>query len=188
MQTETLAEQLVAGDLSGIEALFLEAGSQPPWVRIDPMVGRIGDSRLEVLFNYWVGLPRDRDGCPMTTHLDPIDISSVLPVVMLLKVVDEGRDFQYEIYGEEIAARLGTNLLGRCTSQVPTASYIARFFVAVYMASMRLRRPILTEHMPPPKVSVTAWRRLILPFVNDTGEVVRLLVGNVPGEWRRPEA
>ena len=35
---------VISGDFSGVEEMFLAVGSQAPWIRIDPLAGRIGDS------------------------------------------------------------------------------------------------------------------------------------------------
>ncbi|CAN0605169.1 unnamed protein product, partial [Ectocarpus sp. 12 AP-2014] len=75
---------------------------------------------------------------------------------------------------------------GKLISQTPWQGVVMDFFYAVYRAVLIRPEPLYTEHEPPAEVGVKLWHRLMLPLVDDGGKVIRVLVGNVPGEWRKP--
>ena len=50
---------------------------------------------------------------------------------------------------------------------------------AGYRAVFQRRAALFTEHNSPPWVAAEAWRRLILPLCDETGNCIRFLVGNM---------
>jgi hypothetical protein len=162
-----------------------------PIVRFRPTADQVEEQTLATLHGYWERLMEEaRLGgadLPGVQLFDPLEISRTLTYVMMIDVLEEGLDFQYRVYGREIAERFGRDLTGMKVSEVPIEPRITAFFQAVYRASIARREAVFTEHAPPPSVSVTKWRRLILPFTDAHGMVVRFVVGNIPGTWRRPD-
>lgn len=57
---------------------------------------------------YWL-IKRGTRAFPARTDIRPADIKSVLPNVILAKVLDGGGDFQFRIVGEAVAAAHGLN-------------------------------------------------------------------------------
>jgi hypothetical protein len=182
---DRITEELARGETAGIDALFLARGAPKPLVLPRPEEADLKESRLVDLYRYWRALPTV-DGVPRADMVDPIDVASTLRIVMLLEVVERGRDFRYLIYGQEIAERFGENMRGRLTSEMPVPANVSALFIGGYRAVLGTRAPLLTEHAAPPTVSVTQWRRLILPLAGPDGEVIQILVGNLPGTWRKP--
>lgn len=180
-----VATEIRNGGSASLDAMFQAWGAPNPLIVFDPDEADMRESRLVTLLRYWHDMPRIK-GLPDHSALDPIDITSTLGIVMLLEVLPEGDDFRYLIYGEEIAERFGRNMVGKRTSDIPTQASVTTLFLACYRVAIDTRRPILTEHSAPPKVSATTWRRLVLPLAGPTGAVERFLVGNIPGVWRKP--
>ena len=171
-----------------VERCFRGQNAPAPTVRFAPGAGTLGDTTLEILLAYWTQLCDGRDAgaqdLPAQIDFDPLAISVTLPYVMLLDVVEGGADFRYRVYGREIAARFGRDLTGMLLSEAAVHAHIAAFFLAVYRAALSRREAILTEHAPPRTISVTSWRRLILPLAAGDASISRLVVGNIPGTWR----
>lgn len=182
---EKIAGELALSESPTLDGLFDQRGAPRPLLLFDPTIGELGESRLMSLMEYWAELPRI-DDLPAAARLDPVDIASVLAIVMLLEPVHGKNDYRYLVYGEEIAKRFTRNMVGALTSEIPIPANVKALFLGGYLAAIRHRKPLLTEHTAPPTVSVTKWRRLILPLAGPDGTVTRILVGNIPGDWRKP--
>lgn len=179
------AAEIREGRATILNRMFESWGAPDPLIILDPDEADMRESRLVTLLRYWRSLPRNGD-LPHFRELDPIDITATLGIVMLLEVLDEEEDYRYLIYGEEIAERFGRNMVGKRTSDIPTQPSVTTLFLSCYRVVMESRLPILTEHSAPLQVSATTWRRLVLPLAGSDGSVERILVGNLPGAWRKP--
>lgn len=172
------AGDVASDDLTRIRNVFDSHGAlamaltwAPPVAALPPL--------LDDLARYWSSLATGAS-LPHMAQIDPFSMRSALGYVILLDVVEGGRDFRYRLYGSVVAAISGFDLTGRLLSEFPASRYVAEFAVAVDQAVCRRRRPVYTRRMPVGAERVTAWHRLCLPLVDDAGEVVRLLVGTVP--------
>lgn len=75
----------------------------------------IGNSvRLRSAYDYWLGCG-DADRLPGRQHIDPVEIPSLLPDLMLLDW--EGGYYRCRLAGTRIAEHLGQELTGRIFSQ-----------------------------------------------------------------------
>lgn len=178
-----LSSQMVKGDLSGLRALFAEAGLPAPEVIFEPALEALPAEPLRFLLNYWLALPRPH-GLPSVSEIDAFHLRPALGFATVLEVVDRGRDFRYRVFGSKLANRLPFDLTGRLISENPSPA-MAQFFIAVHQAAIARRVPVYSRHVPPRNIEVAFWDRISLPFVDDAGVVQRMLAGNVPGEWRR---
>lgn len=152
-----------------------------------PTPGTLEHEPLRFLMDYWQRL-RGGEDVPHATKIDPVEMRPALGNVMLLDVLDGGADFRYRLYGSKIAERAGFDMTGKRVSEIGTSTAVATFFVYVYQAVLKRREPIYTEHRPPASIQVTKWYRLVLPLADAAGMVNRLLVGNIPGDWRSAQA
>jgi len=66
---------------------------------------------------YWNAL-RGTKRFPSRNDLHPRDVASVLGNMVLIKVIDGGKDFEYRIVGEVQAKAFGYRLQGRRVSQI----------------------------------------------------------------------
>lgn len=181
-----LAAALVASDLELVNQLFEEANSPPPTVLWDAMDIVLEEEDLVAVRDFWRALPRWRGGLPRAETLPISHLPNLSRFIMLVEPVDQCMDVIYRHYGRGIAESFGRDMTGERGSAF--GGMISRFFTACYRASMLLREPIYTEHIPPPDVSVSRWRRLILPLTDDHGEVSLFLAGNIPGPKRNSTA
>jgi hypothetical protein len=176
---ERWAAAITAGDCAEIRQVFAVAGARGPELRWDPPVESLATPQLRFLLRYWNDL-RGIRALPHMRGIDAIELRAALGYINLLEPVDHGRDFRYRVFGTVVAAVSGFDLTGQLASRLKASAYIVEFGLAVFRAVRRRGEPLLTEHGPPATLYTATWHRLVLPFADDHGEVVRLLSGNVP--------
>lgn len=130
------------------------------------------------LYDYWRKAPRDGRVARIGS-IDPADIRGALGYVMILTVVDGGRDFRYSLYGSRIATVSGFDMTGRHLSDLPTTDPIRDFFLSNYRLAVEENIHLYAVNLAPQHITVGEWHRLILPVGTADG-VDRLLVCNVP--------
>ncbi len=79
-------------------------------------VDRIEAEKLRDIYRYWRG--KCREGAfPSRADIDPTEIPALLPHVILVDVVDDGRDFRYRLLGTHIVASVGFEFTGQLVSE-----------------------------------------------------------------------
>ncbi len=165
--------------------MHIDNGVSPPKVVWQPRGRDLKQEQLQFLLAYWKNLS-DGDGRVAADEIDPLNMWPALGFVILVDVVEGGEDFRVRVYGSAIAQSVDVDVTGKLISETPWQGVVMDFFYAVYRAVLIRPEPLYTEHEPPADVGVKLWHRLMLPLVSGDGEVCRVLVGNVPGEWRKP--
>jgi len=184
----TLADDIAeARGLRSLAAYFAENHAPPPRALWNPAEADLPAGPLQFLARFW----RERrvgDSLPPLGIVDPLALKPALGYLMLLDVLDQGWDYRYRIYGSEIASRYGRDLTGRHTSDIVKTAFTGNFYIAGYRAVLARREPLFTISSSPSYVAAVDWWRLSLPLVDGTGAITRILVGNMPGDWRAPTA
>jgi hypothetical protein len=76
--------------------------------------------------HYWQAIKTDR--LPSRHEIDPIDIPDLLPNIMLLDVLESGRDFRYRLAGTAIERNFGASIkdltLGAIVQSFPSVKPI----------------------------------------------------------------
>jgi len=121
---------------------------------------------------------------PQASEISPFDLRPALGYVLLIDVEDDGWDGRFRLYGTKVAEMYGGDMTGRRVSEIDSGNYATQLFRALYRAVTLRRQPVFSHHQPPAHVSVTAWKRLILPLGDADGQVIRFLTVNLPGPWR----
>lgn len=170
---------IAAGETGLLTSVFAEHGAQGPSLTWRPVRDELQPEPLRFLLTHWTRL-RNARPAPRAADIDALEMRPALGYILLLDVVDGGRDFRFRLFGSTIAAASGFDLTGRLMSAHPSTPYIVDFYRATYQAVLRRREPLATVHSPPVAVSTTVWHRLILPLVDADDAVVRLLGGVVP--------
>jgi hypothetical protein len=178
-RVERWSAEIAAGDLRSIDQAFEAHNVTAPRVQWRPTPEQLTTAPLRFLAEYWEGL-RQQERLPHHRQVDALAMRPALGYIMLVDVVDRGRDFRYRLYGSIVARVSGVDLTGHLTSTHHASIYVTEFALASYRACWRLRTPLYTERTPALAERTTLWQRLALPLVDDTGEVVRFLVGSVP--------
>lgn len=158
----------------------------PPLLVWRPEGRQLEQEQLQFLQRYWDGLIGEAPAVA-ASRIDPLEMWPALGFVMLVDVVDDGADFRFRVYGSAIAQSTDFDVTGKLMSEAPLQGVVMDFFYAVYRAILIRPEPLYTEHEPPAEIAVKRWHRLMLPLVDDDQKVCRVLVGNVPGEWRKPK-
>lgn len=71
-----------------------------------------------VAYEYWQALA-EINARPLRKDFDPFAIAPVLPNIIMTKVIDGGRDFQFSVFGQTVRDRLAHNYSGMCLSELP---------------------------------------------------------------------
>ncbi len=156
-----------------------------PRVFWNPDESNLNHRELRSLLAYWRKLRGDQP-MPRQDKIDPLEMQDALGFLFLLDVLDGGADFRYRVYGSKVVDRYSVDMTGKLLSNLKVDPVFVDFFMAGYRAVIARRTPLLTQHCHSPYVAVTDTVRLILPLANEQGDVSRILVGNIPGEWRQP--
>lgn len=124
---------------------------------------------------YWIERRQD-DRPPRRADIDPVDIPSLLPHVVLLDVQREPRDFRYRLVGSKVRYHLMADLLGRWMSEVPHQKAPGHLWTKCCEATERMA-PVLsnTPYIGPHKDFLRA-EDLILPLCDDSGQAGMLLI------------
>lgn len=174
-----LTDLLLMNDVDAMERLFLPSGLALPQIHWRPDFDGLPANELRRLAALWSS--RRQAHLPPSAHaFDLVDLADESDYLMALDVLSGGEDFHYRHYGERIAEVTGFNMTGKLLSAVPTRSALAAFFLASYRAVVLSKAPLLTIHRPPSYP--IDWTRLILPLVDASGAVTRMLAGNIPND------
>ncbi len=180
---QSLVEAIVGEDFSLVGSLFMSAQARPPVVIWAPRLEVLRSPILERLLDKWsalvVGLrPPPPDKAAAFIEREFAEWTMQLDLERRADGDTGPGDFVYRYYGAGIARQYGRDMTGLRPDAF--AGHIGRFFSVVYGAVMRRPEPVFTEHEPPAAVLVRSWRRLVLPFCDADGQVVRFVVGNIP--------
>ena len=141
--------------------------------------GRIEDSRLQQLYDYWRALVRGKR-LPARADVDPTAIApSVLPFVVLADVVDGGRRIHFRLVGTNMVAEWGQDFTGRHIDEIMHGSY-REFLEGLFADVVANRCAVLSE-------SAFRWdvggairtRRLFMPLAADGHTVDTVLIGQI---------
>ncbi|MCK6451896.1 MAG: PAS domain-containing protein [Alphaproteobacteria bacterium] len=166
-----------------LAAYFAGNGAPPPRVVWQPSEDDVRHEPLRFLVGFWQ-MHSAGGRLPGVDMVEPFALKPALGYIMLLDVLDDGWDYRYRLYGTNIAQRLGQDLTGRRTSDISKRAFTGTFYIAAYRAVLERRAPLFTVSASPRYVAAVDWWRLALPLAAPDGAVTRLLVGNVPGDWR----
>jgi hypothetical protein len=101
------------------------------------------DPRLEQTYDYW----RDkaaRRAMPSRADIDPTEIPKLLPDVMLVERMADGR-YRYRLIGTENQTAHGINATGRFLDEVLPGPAYAAHVLSLYDECVETRRPLYSE-------------------------------------------
>jgi hypothetical protein len=170
--------RIAAGDLGAIAAVFRANGAYPPEANLSPTTEQIGQDPLRFLLDHWLKLAGDAP-MPHVRQIDALELGPALGYIMLLDVVEGGRDFRYRLFGSKIARLSNFDMTGRLLSQHSASAYAVEFSLALYRNAVDQRRPVFAIRHPVRAEHTAKWLQLALPLRDDIGAVARLLAGTV---------
>lgn len=178
-RVERWASALAAGESDEFCAQFRDRFDGEVAVIWKPRLSDMASEKLRFLLDYWTGLC-DGDALPLTTDIDPIRMRPALGHVMLVDVIDGGRDFRYRLYGSLLAVVSGFDMTGRNLSSHGASANVREFGLSVYRAAAIRKEPVFTSRKPVGARYTVQWQRVALPLVNQAGAVVRFLACALP--------
>jgi hypothetical protein len=137
----------------------------------------IADARLRSLFELW---DERRDGMPMPNRasIDVLELKAWLGNLLLIDVVEGGRDFRYRVYGSTLAQYYGRDLTGKTLAEAraETRELVRQEYLTVTTEG----RPLLVLRNRQVRHRQARVAKLILPLTCDGLSVGMLLVGAYP--------
>ncbi len=131
---------------------------------------------LRLLFDYW-NRKRGQRFAPGRRDIDPADLVSVLPRILLFDVIDGGRDFRVRLAGTDTFGLHGEEITGRLVSEFwPPAfrdSVLAAYRNLIHMRQAEYARVDYTVAGH----SAGGYHVLRLPLSEDGESVSMILIG-----------
>jgi len=176
---DTWTKAVEAGDVAPIRAVFGAVEATGPAVIWRPGPEQLAHRPLRFLREHWSSLAAGQE-MPLARDIDAVNLGPALGFIILVDVIEGGRDFRYRLFGSALAAASGFDMTGQLLSEHKASPHVPGFYLAAYRAALRRREPLFTEHGPSHVVRTKAWHRLVLPLADETGRISRFLVGTVP--------
>ncbi len=171
--------QILRGEMDAVRASFAANGTGGPTLIWCPAVEDLSPPPLKFLLGHWQRL-KGEHRYPLASLIDPLEMRPALGYITLLAPIDGGRDFRFRLFGTVIAAACEFDMTGDMLSSLPLRVHVAEYELALHRAALARGEPVYTWHIPPSSASSAIWHRLVLPFGNERGEIVRLMTGIVP--------
>ncbi|MGQ0677147.1 MAG: PAS domain-containing protein [Rhodospirillales bacterium] len=143
-----------------------------------PVVGEadIASAKLRELWRHWLALHRNGRP-PSRADFDPAAIPHLLPYLMLVDVVEGGKDFRYRLVGTHVARIHGADNTGRLVSHA-FASPDAAYVMQLYRRVVESGGPVVFRGEPPRRDHrVLEYEIVHLPLVGLDGRIGMVLVG-----------
>jgi hypothetical protein len=135
----------------------------------------VTDPRLERAYRYWLDKAAGRP-MPSRADIDPIEIPKLLPHVMLVERLDDGR-YRYRLIGTENARAHGINATGRFLDEVLPGPDYAAHVLGLYDECVERRRALYSECLffsPARREPERHTKVLFMPLSPD-GETVNMI-------------
>lgn len=181
------ATRLASGDTSTVDDWFVSTGISKPIIIWEPERADLVTEPVTFLYDYWKAHRQAGEVGMRAADLVPYDLVPALGYIILLDILDEGRDFRYRLFGSKIAEIAKFDSTGLRISETKAHPLMKAFFSTVYDAVLQKQKPIYTEHNPPPNLTIATWHRIVLPLHDGAGTITKFLVGNVPTPYHDPE-
>jgi hypothetical protein len=137
----------------------------------------ITDARLRRLFEHWDARRRGAR-LPNRAAIDVVELKPWLGNLLLIEVIDGGRDFRYRVYGSTLAQYYGRDLTGKTIAEARAET--REIVRSEYLSVVREGRPLLVKRDRPVLHRQARVAKLILPLTCDGSSVGMLLVGAYP--------
>src|SRR5579864_2837401 len=137
----------------------------------------ITDARLRQAHDYWRGKAAGR-AMPRRADIDPTEIPKLLPDVMLVDVLPQGR-YRYRLIGTENAQAHGMNATGRYLDEVLPGPEYKAHVIALYDESVASRRALYSECLfmaPQQRAPERHTKVLFMPLAEDSDNVNMVFV------------
>jgi len=178
-RVESWSRQLARGDTSAISAAYEAHGARWLHTQWCPLSVQLPAWQLQYVNDYWLAL-RNRSGLPSAADIDFDHLEAILGYVMLLDVIDGGKDFFYRRNGPVLSAVAGIDMTEKYLSQHTAGTHVVEGLFALYRAVLLRQEPVYVERAPSQAAITERWQYLVLPLSGDSATVNSFLVCVVP--------
>jgi hypothetical protein len=187
---ERAARALVAGDMGPLADSLIGAGIGRPSIEIDRPESALDLAPLIVLHRFWAARRGPGGAPPPASSIDPVELRGALGHVHRLETDAAGYDYIYRHYGTAVTAHAGQDWTGWTIGAMTlkTETGLGIFYRALHAACALARAPVASQHNSPPWLTASSWRRLTVPFLDESGAPTHFLVATVPIAFRRRSA
>ena len=136
----------------------------------------IAESELRELYLYW-SEKRNARSYPMRSDIAPEEIKRLLPFVLLLDVLDEGRHFRFRLVGTDAAS--GIDPTGRLLHEAAPEGVYRNHLAALFSrgaagpGALYNRSSYAYDDAPGPRCI----SRVFMPLAGDSGETEMMMIG-----------
>jgi hypothetical protein len=135
------------------------------------------DPRLHQVYAYWQQ-KRGARAMPARRDIDPAELRSVLPYLMLIDV-EAGPRFRYRLFGTAVVEAVGMDPTGRYIDEVMIGAY-KTFLLGLYHDMLTMKKPIYSTSIYGTKRETKLWtQRLMLPLSSDGANVDKVFACQV---------
>lgn len=189
-KVERAARALIAGDVGPVADSLVEAGFGVPSIVVDPPESALDHAPLIALHRYWRARCGPGGAPPHASAIDLAALGETADFVGHLRADGAGFDYVYKAYVPAVTRHIGRDWTGWSIGAVSLkiANAHGVLYRALQAACALSRKPVASWHDVPGWVGATSWRRLTVPFVDDTGAVAEFLAATVPVAYRRRSA
>ena len=141
-------------------------------------VGDVEHPVLRRLHRYWLEKRGDRAN-PSRADIDPTEIPTLLPHVLLVDALDQGSKFRFRLVGTAVAQ--GTDPTGAFLHDAAPKGPYGQHINALYARAARLAVPFYTEfcYGHSDRGGPQSIHRLFLPLSEQEQDINMLLVGQI---------
>lgn len=169
----------LSGNFGNVSDLLQRFGSASPVFSWDPVAADLPDKRLHAIHEIWTQ-HRGTDELPQARLCQVSSFGELESIMMVLDLMPDSLRLRYRHYGSELAVHAGSNWQGRTTAEMAQFSEHSLMFASGYLAVAALRQPLYSEIMSSPLMHLTTWCRLLLPYVDERGQIVSFACSNLP--------
>lgn len=135
----------------------------------------LGDPLLRAGYDYWRAKRAGRS-MPRRSDIDPADIPTLLPNILITEMLEEGTRYRYRLAGSAVTEAFGRSLTGRYVDEIMTGLY-RDFIMRIYRDIYLDRRCIFSESRYTNGVKPgLSTKRLFMPLSSDDRVVDQVLI------------
>ena len=150
------------------------SGDQMQMAAVSAVPADIREPRLRGLWEYWTG-KRAGVALPGRAAISPLEMRPWLGNLLLMDVVDGGRDFRYRLHGTQLVQLFGADLTGRLVGELGVRD--VERLLAEGRTVVASRSWHYTEETVVAEKQHIAISKLILPLAADGRAVDMMIVG-----------
>jgi hypothetical protein len=142
--------------------------------RGNPFLDAIDDPLLRAAYLYWTGKRAGRR-MPCRRDIDPTEIPTLLPHIMIVEMQEEGTRYRFRLAGSAITAAFGRPITGGYVHDLAQGRY--RSFIEGLYRDIYLNRRCILSESPYDNVrgSAATAKRLMMPLSDDDCTVNQVL-------------